>query len=630
MYYFMNKKIIPIKGMHCRSCEILIEDELLKIPGVESCSISHHKGTAEIFYQNHLDQQAVEEAISNVGYSIGLDNKKAWISTNSNDWTNFFVSALVLFVLFYILRDLGFFNIGAKTSGSFSNLAVVLLIGLTAGFSTCMALVGGLVLGASASFAKKHPESTNLQKFTPHIFFNLGRIISFIILGAAIGAAGSFFQLSTSTLGFLTIAVGGVMLLLGVQLTELFPRLNNLSFTLPKSISRVLGIKNNHEKEYSHKNSIIMGGLTFFLPCGFTQAMQLYAISTGSPLAGALTMGTFALGTAPGLLGIGGLTSVIKGAFAKSFFKFVGLIVVFLAIFNISNGFNLAGINPGFFSFNNSANAQSNDPNVIEENGVQIVKMTQSAYGYSPNSFTIKKGMPVRWIINSEDINTCAASIASAKLGIRQGLQLGENVIEFTPNEAGTIRFSCAMGMYTGSFNVVSEDGASSNEVKSPLAENNPPVQRPGNIGGGCGGGGQGGCGGGCGGGRKYQPQANVTPVQPTLQVLDNTAAQLTPIPTIAPNLQPNTIQVIKAAYTQDKDIQPNQFELKAGIPARLEIEAKESGYGCMGSMALPGLSNKIEVFTAGKTMVFEFTPAKGSYYMTCAMGVPRGLITVN
>jgi len=260
-------------------------------------------------------------------------------------------------------------------------------------------------------------------------------------------------------LGFLTIGVGAVMVLMGLQLTEIFPRLTGLQFTLPKGISRALEIKEASEKEYSHKNSFIMGASTFFLPCGFTQAMQLFAISSGSPITGALTMGVFALGTAPGLLGIGSLTSMVKGAFAKPFFKFAGLVVIFMALFNISNGLNLSGIDVNAFLTKSSTVSVKADPNVTLENGVQIVKMTQTASGYSPNSFTIKKGIPVKWIITSEDAFTCAASIVSSKLGIRKNLEAGENSIEFTPTEAGQVRFTCSMGMYSGVFNIVdSED----------------------------------------------------------------------------------------------------------------------------------------------------------------------------
>lgn len=573
----MNKTTVHVKGMHCRSCEILVEDELTKIPGVCAVEVSQKKGTAEIFYKTvSIDENNVVKAVQNAGYEIGRDDIKPFFSKNPNDYIDIGIAGIILAILYLLINDLGLLKLFTISSNNTSSLPVVFLIGLTAGLSTCMALVGGLVLGASARFAEKHPEATNIQKFKPHLFFNLGRIIGFFVLGGIIGAAGSIFQLSTFTLGFLTITVGGIMLLLGLQLTELFPKFNSINFTLPKSIGRLFGIKNGHQKEYSHKKSFIMGALTFFLPCGFTQAMQLYSISTGNPLIGALTMATFAVGTAPGLLGIGGLTSVIKGAFAKSFFKFVGLIVVALAFFNISNGFNLTGNNL-LPSFNPTITAEASDPNVIVKDGIQVVKMIQDASGYTPNSFTIKKNIPVRWIITSEDINTCASSIVSAKLGLRQGLQLGENVIEFTPKETGQIRFSCIMGMYGGVFNVIDDNKNSLN------AENN---------------------------NEQLTTQINVTPV----------AA-----------LDIESRQIIKAIYTYENDIQPNQFAIKAGQPIRLEIDAKDDGAGCMGSVTIPGLTQKIEVFSKGKTNIFEFTAQKpGNYYLTCAMGVPRGVIIVN
>ena len=74
----------------------------------------------------------------------------------------------------------------------------------------------------------------------------------------------------------------------------------------------------------------------------FLVVWQMSALANGAPQ-WALIMGVFALGTIPGLLSIGGLTSVIKGASAKKFFKFAGLVVILLALFNISNGYRLTG-----------------------------------------------------------------------------------------------------------------------------------------------------------------------------------------------------------------------------------------------------------------------------------------------
>ncbi|MDO8341269.1 MAG: cupredoxin domain-containing protein, partial [Candidatus Woesebacteria bacterium] len=337
-----------------------------------------------------------------------------------------------------------------------------------------------------------------------------------------------------------------------------------------------------------------LGASTFFLPCGFTQAMQLYAMSTGSPLQGALTLGIFALGTTPGLLSIGGLTSIIKGESSKLFFKTAGVIVMLLAIFNVSNGLNLLGIKP-VFATNPHA---SIDKNVKIVKGVQVVNMTQKAGGYSPNKFTIIKGVPVRWIVTSENIYSCASSIISQQLGIRASLKLGKNIFEFTPTETGTIRFSCSMGMYNGSFTVV-DGGGFDTSVK---LQDNLPTTAPNAPS--CGS--SGGCG--CGG----RSKKNLTPTTGEVLTVGKT-------------------QVLKATYSVNTDITPNKFSVKVGIPVKLQIEALENGQGCMGSVALPGLSEIVEGFSKGKTVVFEFTPTKiGTFPITCAMGVPRGEIVVN
>ena len=436
-----NQTTIHISGMHCRSCEIVTEDELLGVPGVTKADVSFKKGIARLSHSNGLNMDSVSEAVKRAGYSLGEDGKDEQAPVN---YSQVGIALLIAFGLFFVIQKTGVLNLSGNLSGNLSSLSVVLLIGLTAGVSTCMAVVGGLVLAASAKYAQSHPHATPAQKFIPHLYFNLGRIISFFILGGAIGLLGSAFHLSTSVLGVLIVGVGIIMLTLGMQLIDVFPIFRKVSFTLPKKLSRALNI-NDH-------NPVMSGALTFFLPCGFTQAMQLYAISTGSMVAGAITMGVFAIGTAPGLLGLGGLTSVIKGKASGLFFKTVGAVVVMLAIFNIGNGMNLLGINP--LSEKTSVAAGAKTDLQLEE-GFQVIRMDQNAGGYSPNVFTIQKGVPVKWIINSRSQYSCATSFVSNQLGIRAQLRSGENIFTFTPANAGKIRFSCSMGMYNGYFQVV-------------------------------------------------------------------------------------------------------------------------------------------------------------------------------
>lgn len=512
----MEKSTIHISGMHCRSCEILIEDELLKIPCVEKVAVSEKKGLAEIYYNGNLDKKRVENAVLEAGYTLGID-KKPWFATDPKMYIDVLKAAIILFVLYSIANLLGIFDLASNFGGSYSSLSVVLIVGLTAGISTCMALVGGLILGISARFSEKHPGIDSVGKFKPHLFFNLGRVLSFFILGGVIGFAGSVLQFSLSTMGLLTIGVGLVMLTLGLQLMEISPKISKFNFTLPKGISRFLGIKESADKEYSHRNSMILGALTFFLPCGFTQAMQLYAMSTGSVLAGSLTMGVFALGTVPGLLGVGGLTSVIKGASSRLFFKTVGLAVAVLAVYNMGNGYNLSGLDVSALS-----------PIEINLAG------------------------------NSETYDSAGdAGSVPVALGTAGG---------------------CGGGAAAGAA-----------------------------AGGGCGGGS--GCGG-CGGAKKPSITGNSAQV----------AAQIE-----------GSTQVLKATFSNNDGMVPANFSVKSGQPVRLEVTAKEDGYGCMGSIAVPKLSKQVDIFQKDKTNVFEFTPkSPGTYQITCAMGIPHGEIRVN
>jgi uncharacterized protein len=449
-----QKFTIPIKGMHCRSCEILVEEELQKVHGVKKAMVNHRKDNAEIYYSGESpDLAAINQAIEKAGYGVGKEEIKGWFSKNITDYQELGLAALFLVGLYYLLKGLGLtgLNILPANSGSGITVPLILLIGLTAGFSTCMALVGGLVLGLSARHNELRPEATAMEKFRPHLFFNLGRVAGYVLLGGLLGLAGSAIQLSGLVLAIITIAVGLIMLIMGLQLIEIFPMASRLKLTLPKGLGRALGI-GAQQPEYSHKNSLALGALTFFLPCGFTQAMQVVAISTGSFLYGGAVMGLFALGTVPGLLSLGGLTSAVKGAFARKFFKFAGLAVIAFAIFNISNGLGLAGIN---LAYGQTGQVNLNDPNVAVENGIQVVKMKELANGYSPNNFTIKQGILVKWVIDAQAPYSCASTIVMNKYNIRKSLVAGENIIEFTPKDIGRIPFSCSMGMYTGQFNVI-------------------------------------------------------------------------------------------------------------------------------------------------------------------------------
>ncbi len=473
MFMTMKKIIVPIAGMHCRSCELLIEGNLAEIPEVRKSEVDCKKGTATVYYETQKPAlREIEGAVREAGYTIGTTGRLPWVSRHMSDWQDLGIAVLALFLVYVAIQVSGVAGWSpVATTGNPSSLGIVFLVGITAGLSTCLALVGGLVLGVAARHAEAHPEASATQKFRPHLFFNLGRVAGYALGGVILGSLGSALHLSSGFFGAMIVVVSLVMLVLGVKLLGVFPRISDWSLTLPKSVSRFVGLESHRAREYSHGNAMVLGALTFFLPCGFTQSMQLLAVASGAPVSGALIMGVFVLGTAPGLLAIGGVASAVRGVFARRFFVFSGLVVIAFAFWNIGNGARLLGWLGGGTTVADSrgevAQSASQKPaatptvakpvGVSVENGVQVIRMTENNRGYTPNHFYIEKGMPVRLEIDAQSPYSCASTIVIPSLDIQKNLEKGLNIIEFTPQSVGTINFSCSMGMYSGSFEVITK-----------------------------------------------------------------------------------------------------------------------------------------------------------------------------
>lgn len=450
------KEIIEVKGMHCRSCEILIEDKVKQISGVERVKANNKRSNITVYSSEVVSRDEITSAVKEAGYEVGKNNLP-FIRANSRDILFIIVSFLLLIFLYLLGTRFGLAKVlSLGAAGPSTSLAVIFTIGVTAGLSSCMALVGGLVLGASARYAEKHPEATPAQRFRPHLFFNLGRILAFFALGGLIGEAGSFLKLSSTFTGYFMIAVGVFMLMLGIQLLEVFPRFSTI-FTLPKSISKILGLGKASGAEYSHKNSMFLGALTFFLPCGFTQATQVYAISTGSFVSGAMIMGVFALGTTPGLLGVGGLTSLLKkGGFTSYFYKFIGVLVIVLSLYNLSNGLNLSGLKS---QIETKFQTKSEEIVPTATGEVQVAQATYDKENtVAPKKFTFKVGSPVRIeILAKDDGFGCMGSIMIPNLVTQpQFFVKGQTVkLEFTPKKTGKYYLTCAMGVPAGQIEIV-------------------------------------------------------------------------------------------------------------------------------------------------------------------------------
>jgi sulfite exporter TauE/SafE/copper chaperone CopZ len=339
----MQTHVFHVQGMHCKSCVILTESELTEHPQVTSAVSSLSTRSVEICGEfETTDPKLIAQELSKLltphGYTLLTEVPKKEVN-----WQEFWIAipiALTFAAFFVLLQKLGIVNLVNTSEVTYGTAFVV---GIIASLSTCMAVVGGLVLSMSATFAKEG------DKVKPQILFHAGRIVSFFILGGVIGSVGAVFQLGQWGIFGLGIVIGLIMLVLGINLLDIFHWSKRLQPAMPKFLSaKALKVsKLNHTL-----TPALVGIVTFFLPCGFTQAMQIYTLSTGSFFHGGLTMLAFALGTLPVLALISFSSfSIQKSSKAGIFFKTAGLIVIMFALFNLINSLVVIGVIPPVFNF---------------------------------------------------------------------------------------------------------------------------------------------------------------------------------------------------------------------------------------------------------------------------------------
>lgn len=442
---------LQIAGMTCRACETRIGKALRDVPGVERVRVSARRGTAVLDTVGPVDRARLARSVRTAGYELGAA-ERAWLTHDRRVWRDVIVAATAVALLAVAASATGLLDAAAGAGGVVASggLAVVVVLGLAAGFSTCMALVGGLVLAVAARFAQAHPELDARRRLRPHLAFNLGRIGGFAVLGAATGALGATLTLDPRAVAVLMVVVSVVMGALGLRLTAVSPRLSSGGLALPPGIARVLRLDRPRDT-YRDRSALLLGAGSFFLPCGFTQAVQVYALSTGSPGRAGAVMALFALGTTPGLLGLGGVTAAVRGAGAERFLRTAGVVVLAFAIVNVQGALGILA--PGLASTGGTA-PTSLSANVTLDGDVQVLRTTQVATGYEPAAAAVYVDQEVRWVIDSRALS-CATSIHAPDIGISQLLDLGENVLTFTPTQVGTITYTCAMGMYSGTIEVL-------------------------------------------------------------------------------------------------------------------------------------------------------------------------------
>jgi len=311
------------------------------------------------------------------------------------------------------------------------------ITGLTSGGVSCVAVQGGL-LASSLTGSK----SSNIRNV---LAFLSSKLVAYTILGTFLGLIGGSLVISPKVQGWFQIMVGLYMLATAARLLNVHPIFRYTVIQPPKFILKYLS---RISQDTSFFTPIFLGVLTILIPCGVTQAMMIYAISTGSALGGAGILFSFVLGTFP-IFFLFGLAS--SAMFKNKILTIIAAIVIALiGILSINTGQILRG----------SVHTLQNYWRVIAPEATgktgSVVNIEVSNFGYKADVNTLKVGVPVKLLLVTKNVQSCARSFVIPSLNYSKVLPLnGVTEINFTPEVVGILTYTCSMGMYTGSFNVI-------------------------------------------------------------------------------------------------------------------------------------------------------------------------------
>jgi sulfite exporter TauE/SafE/copper chaperone CopZ/plastocyanin domain-containing protein len=498
-----------IDGMTCVNCQNRIEKKLRGTKGIGDASVSYETGTATVTYDAAIiTLKDINSAVESLGYKVV--EKRKYQLTQIAGTLAIIIALYILFRIFSTSSLAAAFPVARTGMG----YGMVLVIGLVTSVH-CIAMCGGINLSQTLKKGSRgirneklgirnghhdldydiasglHPGISNRDlrspvpdprsPLFPAILYNSGRLISYTAVGVVVGALGSVITVSGRFQGAILLLAGIFMLIMGINMLGLFPALRRYVPRMPSKLHK--GLSSLFTKKSSSSSSIpnssflishssllpsplIIGFLNGFMPCGPLQAMQIYALSTGSPVRGGISMFLFSLGTIPLMFALGAAGGILSGAKGQVFSRRVmyagAVLVAAMGLAMFTNGWNLAGIDSPLNRVAALVSPASANPGSgafvpLIQDGVQIVNSTLLPGRYP--AIVVQQGIPVRWIINASQgsINGCNYLFIIREYGIEHSFTPGENVIEFLPEKAGRFPYSCWMGMIRSSVTVVAE-----------------------------------------------------------------------------------------------------------------------------------------------------------------------------
>ncbi|MGG1658327.1 sulfite exporter TauE/SafE family protein [Brevibacillus sp. NRS-1366] len=217
-------------------------------------------------------------------------------------------------------------------SASLQDYLLILLTGL---FSAphCMGMCGGIM--SAMTFQSRASLAQTIMAY------NLGRIMTYMVVGAFMGFIGSFVNAAGTIVGLQGIAniLGGLFIILWIAKKVALPLDKWSPLELP-SIQKLLQLL----KTRSGVIPVFVSGLLLgFLPCGLTYTMHMRAAASGSVLQGASTLLFFGLGTLPALVLVGVFSFVLSKALRSKVMLIGNTLALVIGVISILRGMVING-----------------------------------------------------------------------------------------------------------------------------------------------------------------------------------------------------------------------------------------------------------------------------------------------
>lgn len=391
------------------------------------------------------------------------------------------------------------------------NLWAVFLTGLFAGGASCAAVQGGLLAGVvarrpqltgGAALAGKRPPASRatpsndrrrtgsagaLGKRSPSQgrarattapapsraadlvpvgWFLGGKLVSHTALGALLGLLGEAVQLSFRTRAALQIVAGVVMVILALNLYGVA----GLSRLVPQPPPALARLVRRRARSSGAARPALVGMATVLIPCGVTFSVEVLAITSGSPLAGAAILGVFVVGTSPLFAVLGYAARRSATALRGRLGKLAAVAMLVMGLISVNTGLVLAGspftastavaVVRGPVSDSDSVAAgdaaASLPPAAVIRDGVQEVRILALDAAYVPNIQQARAGVPTKLIIETRNTRGCTRSFVIPSAGVESVLpQDGETVVDVGVLAPGRLDYTCGMGMYRGAIEVI-------------------------------------------------------------------------------------------------------------------------------------------------------------------------------